>query len=170
MLLVTGGAGFIGSNIVASLNEAGRTDIVVNDTLGTDEPLAQSAEAAARRCRAAGRPVALARRAQARRRHPHGRDLRHHRRRRRPGHAIPISACRSTLLDWCTADRDALHLCVVGRDLWRRRSGLRRRCVAGTSAFVAADESLWLEQASVRPGPGRAQGSAARNCRRNGPA
>ena len=28
MLLVTGGAGFIGSNVVASLNEAGRTDIV----------------------------------------------------------------------------------------------------------------------------------------------
>jgi ADP-L-glycero-D-manno-heptose 6-epimerase len=37
MLLVTGGAGFIGSNIVASLNEAGRTDIAVNDLLGTDE-------------------------------------------------------------------------------------------------------------------------------------
>ncbi|MFZ5689780.1 MAG: ADP-glyceromanno-heptose 6-epimerase [Pseudomonadota bacterium] len=36
MLLVTGGAGFIGSNIVASLNEAGRADVVVNDTLGTD--------------------------------------------------------------------------------------------------------------------------------------
>ena len=36
MLLVTGGAGFIGSNIVASLNEAGRTDIVVNDVLGSD--------------------------------------------------------------------------------------------------------------------------------------
>jgi ADP-L-glycero-D-manno-heptose 6-epimerase len=36
MLLVTGGAGFIGSNIVASLNEAGRTDIVVNDFLGSD--------------------------------------------------------------------------------------------------------------------------------------
>ncbi len=34
MLLVTGGAGFIGSNLVASLNEAGRTDIVVNDSLG----------------------------------------------------------------------------------------------------------------------------------------
>lgn len=34
MLLVTGGAGFIGSNIVASLNEAGRTDVVVNDRLG----------------------------------------------------------------------------------------------------------------------------------------
>ena len=36
MLLVTGGAGFIGSNVVASLNEAGRADIVVNDVLGTD--------------------------------------------------------------------------------------------------------------------------------------
>src|SRR4029077_19561311 len=36
MLLVTGGAGFIGSNLVAGLNEAGRTDIVVNDALGED--------------------------------------------------------------------------------------------------------------------------------------
>src|SRR5579883_1331123 len=35
MLLVTGGAGFIGSNIVAALNEAGRTDIVVCDALGS---------------------------------------------------------------------------------------------------------------------------------------
>jgi ADP-L-glycero-D-manno-heptose 6-epimerase len=35
--LVTGGAGFIGSNVVADLNEAGRADIVVNDHLGTDE-------------------------------------------------------------------------------------------------------------------------------------
>ena len=31
MLLVTGGAGFIGSNVVADLNEAGHTDVVVND-------------------------------------------------------------------------------------------------------------------------------------------
>jgi ADP-L-glycero-D-manno-heptose 6-epimerase len=37
MLLVTGGAGFIGSNLVAALNEAGRTDVVVNDFLGADE-------------------------------------------------------------------------------------------------------------------------------------
>ena len=37
MLLVTGGAGFIGSNVVAALNEAGRRDIVVNDVLGTDQ-------------------------------------------------------------------------------------------------------------------------------------
>ena len=36
MILVTGGAGFIGSNVVASLNEAGRTDIAVNDCVGQD--------------------------------------------------------------------------------------------------------------------------------------
>jgi ADP-L-glycero-D-manno-heptose 6-epimerase len=37
MLLVTGGAGFIGSNVVASLNEAGHSDIAVNDILGTGQ-------------------------------------------------------------------------------------------------------------------------------------
>lgn len=37
MILVTGGAGFIGSNVVAALNEAGRTDVVVNDILGLDQ-------------------------------------------------------------------------------------------------------------------------------------
>jgi ADP-L-glycero-D-manno-heptose 6-epimerase len=35
MLLVTGGAGFIGSNLVASLNDAGHADVVVNDALGS---------------------------------------------------------------------------------------------------------------------------------------
>jgi ADP-L-glycero-D-manno-heptose 6-epimerase len=37
MFLVTGGAGFIGSNVVASLNEAGATDVVVNDLVGHGE-------------------------------------------------------------------------------------------------------------------------------------
>ena len=36
MLLVTGGAGFIGSNMVAALNDAGRSDVVVCDGLGHD--------------------------------------------------------------------------------------------------------------------------------------
>jgi ADP-L-glycero-D-manno-heptose 6-epimerase len=36
MLLVTGGAGFIGSNVVAALNDAGRTDVAVCDVLGQD--------------------------------------------------------------------------------------------------------------------------------------
>ena len=36
MLLVTGGAGFIGSNVVAALNDVGRADVVVCDFLGHD--------------------------------------------------------------------------------------------------------------------------------------
>lgn len=37
MFLVTGGAGFIGSNVVAALNAAGRNDVVVNDILGSQQ-------------------------------------------------------------------------------------------------------------------------------------
>jgi ADP-L-glycero-D-manno-heptose 6-epimerase len=37
MILVTGAAGFIGSNVVAVLNERGRSDVVVCDWLGGDE-------------------------------------------------------------------------------------------------------------------------------------
>ena len=52
MLLVTGGAGFIGSNVVASLNEAGRTDVAISDWLGQRGKMAQPAEAPA--CRRGG--------------------------------------------------------------------------------------------------------------------
>jgi len=37
MLLVTGGAGFIGSNLVAELNQSGYGDVAVNDTLGSGD-------------------------------------------------------------------------------------------------------------------------------------
>ena len=37
MIIVTGGAGFIGSNIVAKLNEKGINDIIIVDNLGTSE-------------------------------------------------------------------------------------------------------------------------------------
>jgi ADP-L-glycero-D-manno-heptose 6-epimerase len=36
MLLVTGGAGFIGSNLIAALNDAGRSDIAISDILDAD--------------------------------------------------------------------------------------------------------------------------------------
>ena len=36
MFLVTGGAGFIGSNVVAALNDAGHSDVAVCDILGDD--------------------------------------------------------------------------------------------------------------------------------------
>jgi len=36
MLLVTGGAGFIGSNLVAALNDADRTDVAICDVFGHD--------------------------------------------------------------------------------------------------------------------------------------
>jgi len=60
MFLVTGGAGFIGSNVVASLNEAGHSDIVVNDTLDTGAKVAQSRQATTCRCGAARRAARLA--------------------------------------------------------------------------------------------------------------
>lgn len=37
MIIVTGGAGFIGSNLVAGLQEAGHRNIVICDTLGDDD-------------------------------------------------------------------------------------------------------------------------------------
>ena len=37
MIIITGGAGFIGSNVVAGLQERGRTDLVVCDRLGSGE-------------------------------------------------------------------------------------------------------------------------------------
>lgn len=37
MIIVTGGAGFIGSNVVAGLQEAGHKNIVISDWFGTDD-------------------------------------------------------------------------------------------------------------------------------------
>ena len=42
MIIVTGGAGFIGSNIVRGLNEEGRTDILIVDDLNEGDKLVVS--------------------------------------------------------------------------------------------------------------------------------
>ena len=157
MLLVTGGAGFIGSNVVASLNEAGRTDIAVNDWLGSGRQVAQPAEAPARRLGAARRPAPLARGPQARRRDPSRRDLGHDRDRWRCSSWTTISASRCS--------------CSTGARRPARRSSTPRRprpTATAQQGFsddwslaalkrLQADESLRLEQAPVRSRGGRAR-------------
>ncbi len=149
MLLVTGGAGFIGSNVVASLNEAGRADVVVNDRLGCDEKwrnlgkreLADFIPPEDLLPWLAGRTLDAVIHL--------GADLRHHRARRGPRrrHQFPPVAASARLV---RADADAVHLCVLGGDLWRRLGRLRGRRGLARAAPVAAAQSLRLEQASVR--------------------
>ena len=49
MIIVTGGAGFIGSNIVAALEKAGKKDLVVVDELGFRQVEEHCQERAVRR-------------------------------------------------------------------------------------------------------------------------
>ena len=157
MLLVTGGAGFIGSNVVAALNEAGRSDIVVNDVLGGDSKWRNLGK---RQVADVIAPPDLLR-------------WLDHRKLDGVIHMGAISDTTATdadlvmennfrlstkLLDWCT-------------ERAQRRSSMRRRprpsataarvlATTGRSAraeAARADESLRLEQASVRPDPGRAR-------------
>src|SRR3954449_6967125 len=53
----------------------------------------------------------------------------------------------------------ALHLCLLGCDLWRWWAGLSRRAGLVGIEGVAADESVRLEQASVRHGGGGPRGT-----------
>ena len=56
------------------------------------------------------------------------------------------------LFEWCAADPYAVHLRILGRDLWRRRG--RFSATIGRSAAATAEtpQSLRLEQAFVRSG------------------
>ena len=168
MLLVTGGAGFIGSNMVASLNEAGRTDVVVNDVLGSTAngaiwPSASSPMS----CRPPTCSAWL-----------DGRKL------DAVIHMGAISDTTATdgdlvietnfrlslrLLDWCTATQHAVHLRLVGRDLRRRR-----RTASTTTGRPQALRRLrpmnlygWSKHLFDLAVVDRA-GAAARSCRRNG--
>jgi ADP-L-glycero-D-manno-heptose 6-epimerase len=132
MLLVTGGAGFIGSNVVAALNEAGRTDVVVNDVLGTDEKWRNLSK------RRVADVVGTA-------------DLLRWLEGRKLDAVIHMGAISDTtardadlviennfrtslrLLDWCTAAKVPF-LCVVGRDLRQWRAGVQRRLDAAGAA------------------------------------
>ncbi|KAH2810156.1 hypothetical protein KXV85_005572, partial [Aspergillus fumigatus] len=109
---------------------------------------------AARRHRAAGGTRRLAEGAQARCGCPSRRDLRDHgdRRRSRDRDQFPLFDAPARLVH---GQRHALHLCLLGRDLWRRRPGVCRRSVARSAQAVATDESLRLEQAPVRHGGDR---------------
>jgi hypothetical protein len=173
MLLVTGGAGFIGSNVVAALNDAGRSDVAVCDLLGHDGKWRNLAK---RHLADIVPPAELM-------------DWLKGRRLDAIIHLGAISDTTATdgdlvietnfrlsmrLLDSAVdavarlvyRQRHAVHLCVVGIDLRRWRAGISRRSIDRCAEDTAADESVWLEQASVRHGRRRArrqkrQGAAA---------
>ena len=125
MLLVTGGAGFIGSNMVASLNEAGASRCRrQRPDLGHDD--AKWRNLAKRQVADVVPPAELMAWLD-------GRKL------DAVIHMGAISDTTATdgdlvmennfrtslrLLDWCTADAHAVHLRLVGGDLWRRRARL----------------------------------------------
>ena len=136
MLLVTGGAGFIGSNVVASLNEAGRADIAVSDMLGSDgkwrnlakRQLADFVPPADLLHWLDGRKLdAVIHLGAISSTTATDGDLRH-------GDQFPAVAAAARLVH---GDAHAVHLRLVGRDLWRRRAGLFRRLV-GRGAQAAS--------------------------------
>jgi nucleoside-diphosphate-sugar epimerase len=106
MLLVTGGAGFIGSNVVASLNEAGRSDIAVNDFIGHDDEKWRNLRK--RQIADVVPPAELMAWLD--------------------GRKLDTLIHMGAISDTTATDGDprAFHLCVVGSDLWRRRARLQR--------------------------------------------
>ncbi len=117
MLLVTGGAGFIGSNVVAALNEAGRADVAVCDLLGSDGKWRNLAK---RQLADIIPPAELAEWLKGRRL-----DAVIHlgaisETTARDGDLVIETNFRFSLklLDWCTQNRHPIHLRLVGGDLW----------------------------------------------------
>ena len=167
MILVTGGAGFIGSNLHAALDRRGHETVVV-DRLGSEgkwrnlrnHPPArllppEDARRLPRRPPAAGDGV------------PSRRDQRDHGDRRRPGlgHQCRAAAAPLALV---RGARRAAGLCLLGGDLRRRQRGLRATGSAALDAAAPA-QPLRLEQACLRPARWRALLAAGgARARRNG--
>ena len=158
MLLVTGGAGFIGSNVVAALNDAGRADVAVCDVLGHD-----------------GKWRNLAKRQLADIVPPA--ELPAWLKGRRLDAIIHLGAISETtatdgdlvietnfrlsmrLLDWCTAHATPLIYASSAATYGDGAQGFGDDPSTGGAEDAAADESVRLEQASVRHGGGRARGA-----------
>ena len=126
MLLVTGGAGFIGSNVVAALNDVGRADVAVCDVLGHGGKWRNLAK---RQLADFVPPAELM-------------DWLKGRRLDAVIHLGAISETTATdgdlvietnfrlsmrLLDWCTANSTPIIDRSIGGDLWRWRAGFCRR-------------------------------------------
>ena len=157
MLLVTGGAGFIGSNVVAALNDAGRADVAVCDILGHDGKWRNLAK----RQLADFVPPA---------------ELMDWLKGRRLDAIIHLGANSSTtatdgdevietnfrasmrLLDWCTANATPLIYASSAATYGDGEQGFGDDPSRGGTEEAAADESVRLEQASVRPRGRRARG------------
>ena len=158
MILVTGGAGFIGSNLVAEIAARGLGPVVVCDRFGTGEKWRNLAGAAVADLVAPERPAGLAGCA----------------RRGEPRCVLHLGASSSTTerdvdfilgttsrvagtLALVRRQRRPFHLRLVRRGLRRRRRRFRRRHRSAAMARLAL-ERVRLVQAVVRQGGGPADG------------
>ena len=73
------------------------------------------------------------------------------------------------LLDWCTANATPFIYASSAATYGDGAQGFGDDPSMDGAEEAAADESLRLEQASVRHGGGRARGARRTGCRRNGP-
>ncbi len=168
MLLVTGGAGFIGSNVVAALNDAGRADVAVCDHLGSDGKWRNLAK---RQLADFVPPDELLR-------WLHNRKL----------HAIihlgAISETTATdgdrvmqanfvlpmkLLDWCTTTSTPFIYASSAATYGNGEQGFDDDWSVAGAEEAAAAEPLRLEQEPVRPARVRTRDEEWSTCRRTGP-
>ena len=148
MFLITGGAGFIGSNLIAALNDAGCVDIAVNDKLDSDDKWRNLQK---RQLSDIVPPSDLQRWIE-------GRKL---------TGVIHLGANSDTmatdagaviesnfrlslmLLDWCAANQTPFIYASSAATYGDGTVRIRRRLVCEGAATPPAAECVWLEQASL---------------------